>query len=603
MNDVPTTGVTRMCTTCQQVYAYKDAHVCPKGGKTQEPQDPLVGATLGGRYLIESFLSAGGMGVVYRAKHTVLDKPLAIKLLKEAQDPMMQQRFLLEAKSACHIGHENIVDITDFGVLDDGRPYLVMEFLQGQSLEAIIGKGALPPLRAIRIAEQVARGLQAVHEKGIVHRDLKPGNIFVLERGRKDFVKILDFGIAKVMAGTRDSLSGSGTNLPNLRATATGTVLGTPEYLSPEQGAGEAIDARVDQYALGCIMYEMLTGVVPFRGNGPMSTLMKHLTEKPVLLRKKRPDLNLSEALEKIVHKAMAQQKENRYSTMEELANILQELIDSGGLPPDPGLPSSSSIPPNSNMSPPSATASPPVQAVDLAPFTSGDSFAPTLQAPIPSKAAIAQAKTSQLAPPQSNTSPAKQPAQGQTPSENKPILSAEKTKPHLPTEKVKPISLDKQNRLVPLLGSIALAMVLLLGVVLYFKLRTPQQPAEPHKPVLVDAGQEKPTAPPKIVEHRVILANKTAAKVTVNCGNQKICLIDAGKQCELSLPNDATCSATASGFLGEDLSVATALGQAASGKPAQLSIRLDSQNGAGKPKRPKGGTKSGTKNDKGKKR
>jgi serine/threonine protein kinase len=161
MNDVPTTGVTRVCQNCQQVYGYKDQHSCPKGGSSQVPQDPLVGATLGGRYLIESFLSSGGMGVVYRAKHTVLDKPLAIKLLREAQDPMMQQRFLLEAKSACHIGHENIVDITDFGVLDDGRPYLVMEFLQGQSLEAVIAKGALPPLRTCRIAEQIARGLHA----------------------------------------------------------------------------------------------------------------------------------------------------------------------------------------------------------------------------------------------------------------------------------------------------------------------------------------------------------------------------------------------------------------------------------------------------------
>ena len=327
MSESPSTGVTRVCGNCQQVYGYKEKHVCPKGGAAEVPADPLIGATLGGRYLIESFLSSGGMGVVYRAKHSVLDKPLAIKLLREAQDPMMQQRFLLEAKSACHIGHENIVDITDFGVLDDGRPYLVMEFLQGQSLESVIAKGALPPLRSCRIAEQIARGLHAVHEKGIVHRDLKPGNIFILERGRKDFVKILDFGIAKVMAGTRESLSG-GANLPNLRATATGTVLGTPEYLSPEQGAGEAFDARVDQYALGCIMYEMLTGQVPFRGNGPMSTLMKHLTEKPVPPRQRHPELNIPESLEQIVLKAMANKRENRYANMEELAQALQTEVE-----------------------------------------------------------------------------------------------------------------------------------------------------------------------------------------------------------------------------------------------------------------------------------
>ena len=143
--------------TASRSTAIKISTPVPKGGAAR---------------LIESFLSSGVLGVVYRAKHTVLDKPLAIKLLREAQDPMMQQRFLLEAKSACHIGHENIVDITDFGVLDDGRPYLVMEFLQGQSLEAVIAKGALPPLRTCRIAEQIARGLHAVHSKGIVHREV-----------------------------------------------------------------------------------------------------------------------------------------------------------------------------------------------------------------------------------------------------------------------------------------------------------------------------------------------------------------------------------------------------------------------------------------------
>jgi serine/threonine-protein kinase len=352
------TTITRVCPHCQTTYGYKEEHHCDKGPPSIPPDDPLIGAVLGDRYQVESFLSSGGMGVVYKARHTVLDKPLAIKLMREAQDPVAQQRFLLEAKAAVHIGHEHIVDINDYGVIEDGRPYLVMEFLQGQSLEAVIAKGPLPWQRAIRIAEQIARGLQAVHEKGILHRDLKPGNIFLLDRQKRDYVKILDFGIAKVMAGTRDSLAegapGGNSALPNLRATTQGMVLGTPEYLSPEQASGEPIDARVDQYALGCILYEMLTGVVPFRGNGPMSTLMKHLTEKPVPPRKRRPDLNIPESVERICLKAMAQRKDDRYANMEELGTaLLGEIEQNNSMVSDisvPGLPAGSFTGPHSQV-------------------------------------------------------------------------------------------------------------------------------------------------------------------------------------------------------------------------------------------------------------
>ena len=326
MSGVAATLVSRFCPNCHQSYGYKEVHVCPIAPTTEQAAlvDPLIGSVLGERYKIENYVSSGGMGVVYKARHIVLDKPIAIKLLREAQDADAQQRFLLEAKSACHIGHEHIVDITDFGVLEDGRPYLVMEFLVGKSLETVIREGALPPRRVCRIGEQIARGLQAVHEKGILHRDLKPGNVFLLDRQKRDFVKILDFGIAKVMAGTRDSLSETEVKpLVNMRATTQGTVLGTPEYLSPEQASGEPIDARVDQYALGCILYEMLTGDVPFRGNGPMSTLMKHLTEKPVPPRVKCPELNIPESLERIVLKAMASRRDDRFANMDELAQAL----------------------------------------------------------------------------------------------------------------------------------------------------------------------------------------------------------------------------------------------------------------------------------------
>ena len=341
---VATTAISKTCPDCKKTYPWQEQHVCEAkaAAAAAAVEDPLVGAVLGERYRIDSFLSAGGMGVVYKGRHVVLDKPVAVKLLRESQDPVAQQRFLLEAKSACHIGHEHIVDINDFGVLEDGRPYLVMEFLQGQSLETLLIKqGALPWGRVCRIGEQIARGLQAVHEKGIMHRDLKPGNIFLLDRQKRDFVKILDFGIAKVMAGTRETLSDGGQPLvANMRQTTQGTVLGTPEYLSPEQAAGEPIDARVDIYALGCILYEMLTGNVPFRGNGPMSTLMKHLTEKVVPPRKRRTDIVIPESLEKIVLKAMAREKGDRYATMEELATALQGEIETASFQGDLSTPS-----------------------------------------------------------------------------------------------------------------------------------------------------------------------------------------------------------------------------------------------------------------------
>jgi serine/threonine protein kinase len=190
---VGTTVISRICPDCKKSYPFKENHVCEVAAKPSEPPkevDPLVGAILGDRYQITSFLSSGGMGVVYKGRHVVLDKPVAIKLLRESQDETAQQRFLLEAKSACHIAHEHIVDITDFGVLEDGRPYLVMEYLQGQSLETQLSRGgALPIARVCRIGEQIARGLQAVHEKGILHRDLKPGNIFLLDRQKKDYVR------------------------------------------------------------------------------------------------------------------------------------------------------------------------------------------------------------------------------------------------------------------------------------------------------------------------------------------------------------------------------------------------------------------------------
>ena len=326
----------KQCPQCQ--IKYPDAlEICPKDGTTlpgsalrpaKSSVDPYIGSTIDGRYLIEAKLGEGGMGVVYAARHVIIDKRVAIKILKkEAQEEeTAAQRFIQEAKSASKIGQGNIVDITDFGVLPDGSAYFVMEFLEGQTLGNLLAKGPLPSMRVIHIASQVARALHAAHQKGIVHRDLKPDNVFLLEReGQQDFVKIVDFGIAKVQAGPLGASA--------QRLTQVGMVLGTPEYMSPEQATGKETDHRVDEYALGCIMYEMLTGDVPYRAETSAGILTKHVFEAPVAPRQRRPDLDILPALEAAVIKAMGKRREDRFPSMKDLVDALEQAARTAPLP------------------------------------------------------------------------------------------------------------------------------------------------------------------------------------------------------------------------------------------------------------------------------
>lgn len=312
----------KTCPQCQ--IKYPDVlEFCPRDG-TQLPGDPagkepvvdpILDTTIDGRYAIESRLGEGGMGVVYKARHVLIDKPVAIKILRKeaAQDTAAVQRFIQEAKSASKINHSNIVDITDFGVLADGHAYFVMEFLQGSTLAQAIAEGPMESSRVCTIGAQMARGLHAAHTKGIVHRDLKPENIFLLEReGQRDFVKIVDFGIAKVGGGQK--------------LTQVGMVLGTPEYMSPEQATGQETDHRVDQYAVGCIMYEMLTGAVPFLGERPAQTLTKHVFEPVIPPRKRKPEQNIPASLEAVVLRTMAKKPEQRFPSMRDLELALAQV-------------------------------------------------------------------------------------------------------------------------------------------------------------------------------------------------------------------------------------------------------------------------------------
>jgi serine/threonine protein kinase len=283
----------------------------------------IVGATLSGRYMITRKIGQGGMGAVYEATHTLIGKRVAVKVLldKYARRDAIVARLKKEAQLASSVQNEHIIDVTDFGQTDDGRTFVVMEFLEGESLaECIARETRLPEQRVLRIVQQATSALAAAHAQGIVHRDIKPENLFLLRRKEQDFVKVVDFGISK-------SLRASGEEEAAPRLTQTGMVLGTPLYMSPEQARGDdELDPRVDIYALGVIMYEAATGRVPFIGNNYLSVISQVLNEDPKPPREIVPEL--SEEFEAIVMRAMAKDKHERYASAQELLADLAAVIE-----------------------------------------------------------------------------------------------------------------------------------------------------------------------------------------------------------------------------------------------------------------------------------
>jgi serine/threonine protein kinase/predicted nucleic acid-binding Zn-ribbon protein len=306
-----------------------------------EPPDPLIGRTIAGRYRIEERLGRGGMSNVYRARHQVIGRDVALKFLSPefAQRERSRARFLREARATNQVKHEHIVQITDFGETEDKLVYMVMQYLEGRTLADLVAEGPLRVARALRIALQIARGLAQAHELAVVHRDIKPHNVFLIrDQGTDDFVKILDFGLAYVQQ--------------DVRLTVRGQTVGTPAYIAPEQITSHDVVAASDLYALGCVLFELLTGRVPFEGL-PTNMMVQHLEAAPP-----RPSTLcqwLPRSVDRLVLKLLQKKPELRhrdaYHLAEDLEQVLREIPDELG--PDQPLAGADHAPPVSNAPPP----------------------------------------------------------------------------------------------------------------------------------------------------------------------------------------------------------------------------------------------------------
>jgi serine/threonine-protein kinase len=304
-------GSPRFCNKCGAKLELSP--VTADAPKTEVAADAFIGQTVGGRFRIVKLLGEGGMGAVYLGEQNVggTVRKVAIKTLHQhlSNDPKIKQRFERECATVAELQHPNTIQLYDFGTTDDGILYMVMEFVQGESLASILEKkGALEPGRTQHILQQICDALGEAHALGIVHRDLKPDNIVLTERA-KDWVKVLDFGIAK---------RSEAPDKQEQKLTQQGTVLGTPPYMSPEQFTGKPIDARSDIYSIGMIVYEMLSGRLPFSANTPWEWATQHMTVAPKPLSVTPTGAPVPPAMAEAVMKSLAKDADQRFATTKE---------------------------------------------------------------------------------------------------------------------------------------------------------------------------------------------------------------------------------------------------------------------------------------------
>ena len=316
----------KICPVCGTEYP-DDIKFCQNDGTTLRAAAPaanLVGQVVADRYHIVKKLGEGGMGQVYLAEHVKMGRRSAIKVMNPSMvhDPDAVARFNREASNASRITHPNVCAIYDFGETSDGLIYLAMEFIEGEPLTDVLEReGALGITQAVHIFLQVGDALQAAHDLGIVHRDLKPDNI-MLSRGKggRDVVKVVDFGIAKAVGGDD----------AGQKVTKTGLVVGTPEFMSPEQLSGDKVDGRSDLYSLALVFFRMLTGKLPFEANTVQETMIKRLTDEPVKLATVRPDVQFPTGLQEVLDSALRRSPVDRYQTVTRFAESVASVTGTG---------------------------------------------------------------------------------------------------------------------------------------------------------------------------------------------------------------------------------------------------------------------------------
>jgi serine/threonine-protein kinase len=317
----------KVCPACGAEYA-EDAAFCARDRTPLQPGESrpgLVGQVIGERYQVEGRLGEGGMGQVYLARHLLMGRRCALKVMAPALSTNTEAlgRFNREATNASRISHPNVCAVYDFGLTSDGLVFLAMELVEGETLaELAAASGPMPVTRAVPIVRQVAAGLQAAHDLGIVHRDLKLDNIMVAAAGDPRTVKLVDFGIAKAMEAVGDATQ---------RVTRTGFVVGTPEYMAPEQLAGDPLDGRTDQYALALVFYRLVTGQLPFDGSSAQDTMVQRLTTPPRPLAAARPGTRFPDGLQAVLDTALARQPSDRYRTVMEFASALDAVLHDDG--------------------------------------------------------------------------------------------------------------------------------------------------------------------------------------------------------------------------------------------------------------------------------
>jgi len=320
----------KTCSACGREYP-DDVRFCQNDGTTLRASatSDLIGSVIADRYHITKKLGEGGMGAVYLGEHVKMGRKSAIKVIAQSMSHDVEAiaRFNREAANAAQINHPNVCGIYDFGETPEGVIYLAMEFIEGEALTAVLEReGAFSAKRAADILDQTARALQAAHDLGIVHRDLKPDNIMVTrDRDGSDLVKVVDFGIAKAMGGDSEQ-----------KVTKTGLVVGTPEYMSPEQLSGDRLDGRSDIYSLGLVLFRMLTGILPFQAESSQEVMIKRLTDDPMQLTDALPSSSFPSSLQAAVTRALQRMPSDRYASAAEFGRDVMSAVSGA---PDLGPP------------------------------------------------------------------------------------------------------------------------------------------------------------------------------------------------------------------------------------------------------------------------